>query len=96
MRTKGPCMISPLSPTPSNPDIQAQLRRKAQELESAFLSQMLDHAGLDSASGGFGGGIGEAQFSSFLRDEQATAMVRAGGIGLAEQFYRALAKEAGQ
>ncbi|ABA80515.1 chemotaxis protein chel [Rhodobacter sphaeroides] len=73
-------------------DPRPDLRRKAEELEAAFLSEMLGHTGLGSASGPFGGGIGEQQFASFLRDEQATGMVRSGGIGLAEQFYRSLTK----
>jgi len=37
-----------------------------------------------------GGGIGEEQFSSFLRDEHAGLMVKAGGIGLAEHLFNAL------
>ncbi len=74
------------------PDHQAALRAKAKELETAFLSEMLGHAGLDAAEGSFTGGIGESQFSSFLRQEQAKAMVDAGGIGLAEMIFRSLAE----
>ncbi|MFQ6773942.1 rod-binding protein [Cereibacter sphaeroides] len=82
-----------ITPKPSLAhDFRPDLRRKAEEFEAAFLSEMLGHAGLDAASGPFGGGIGEQQFASFLRDEQATGMVRSGGIGLAEQFYRSLTK----
>lgn len=89
-------MSIPISPgLPIAPDRQLALRQKAQELESAFLSQMLDYAGADATSDEFGGGIGESQFASFLRDEQAKAMVKAGGLGLAEQFYRSLAKADG-
>ena len=94
IRTKGMQMtILPLSPPDSR---QVQLRRKAEELEAAFLSQMIGLAGAGNPSSEFGGGIGESQFSSFLRDEQAKGMVRAGGIGLAEQFYRSLVKGDGQ
>lgn len=70
--------------------IQTTLRTKAAEIEASFLSEMLSHTGLDAVSGEFGGGIGEEQFSSFLRDEQAKAMVQKGGIGLAESLFRAL------
>ncbi|MCB6177958.1 rod-binding protein [Rhodobacter sp. Har01] len=63
---------------------------QARELEAAFLSEMLQHAGMDGESGSFGGGIGEEQFSSFLRLEQARQMVAKGGIGLAEQLFRAM------
>jgi Rod binding domain-containing protein len=68
----------------------AALRHLAQELEAAFLGEMLGHAGLGESRESFGGGIGEEQFASFLRREQATAMVRAGGIGLAESLFLAL------
>lgn len=78
-------VTSPLSARPSDP-----LRDKAAQLETAFLSQMLGQAGLGAASGAFGGGAGEAQFASFLRDEQARAMVDHGGIGLTESLYRAM------
>lgn len=69
---------------------QTVLRHRSEQLESQFLSQMLAHAGLDSALGGMGGGEGAAQFASFLRDAQADAMVRAGGLGLSEAFFRAM------
>lgn len=72
-------------PAPTDP-----LRAVAQELEATFLSEMLKSAGLGEPSKSFGGGIGEEQFSSFLRDAQAREMVRAGGVGLAESLYHAL------
>ena len=68
------------------------LRDRARDLEAAFLSEMLAHAGMDAKIGAFGGGIGEEQFASFLRTEQAVAMVKAGGIGLAESLFQALSK----
>ncbi|MDZ4135049.1 MAG: rod-binding protein, partial [Paracoccaceae bacterium] len=52
---------------------------------------MLGHAGFGAARDSFGGGIGEEQFASFLRNEQAAAMVKKGGIGLAEVLFRAMA-----
>lgn len=88
-----------LSP-PTRPDAAPQgplrgpLHAKAAELEAAFLAEMLRHAGLGTQTGAFGGGIGAEQFASFLREGQAKAMVRAGGIGLSEQLFRALAEEA--
>ncbi|MFZ1470039.1 MAG: rod-binding protein [Paracoccaceae bacterium] len=69
---------------------------KAKELEAAFLAEMLGHAGMDSdADSSFGGGIGESQFASFLRQEQAKLMVDRGGIGLAESLFRAMGGGAG-
>ncbi|SEO07016.1 Rod binding protein [Salinihabitans flavidus] len=68
----------------------AALHRVAQDLEASFLAEMLKSAGLGKVRESFGGGAGEEQFSSFLRQAQAKEMVRAGGIGLAESFYHAL------
>ncbi|WP_394351538.1 rod-binding protein [Paragemmobacter ruber] len=59
-------------------------------METAFLAEMLRHSGLSAQKGPFGGGIGEEQFASFLRDAQAGAIVSAGGIGLTEPLFRAL------
>lgn len=78
----------PPSPHPAGPD--AALRQKAQDLEAAFLAEMLGHAGLGRPPEVGGGGPGEAQFASFLRDAQAAALVRRGGIGLAEQIFEAI------
>lgn len=66
------------------------LRRAAEQLESAFLSEMLGAAGLGKSRETFGGGAGEEQFASFLRTAQADHMVQAGGIGLAERLFQAL------
>lgn len=65
---------------------------QAKALEASFLSEMLGYAGVGKTPEGFGGGIGEDQFGSFLRDEQARQMVENGGIGLAEQVFHALTK----
>jgi Rod binding domain-containing protein len=65
---------------------------KAQELEAAFLAEMLAHAGLGEMQGAFGGGEGEAHFTSFLRQEQARLMVEQGGIGLAELIFRTMSE----
>lgn len=88
----------PMNPLPmaAGPPLRAVssesgLRAKARELEVVFLSEMLSHAGADEAGvATMGGGIGEEQFSSFLRMEQARQMVAAGGIGLAEVLFRAM------
>ena len=66
------------------------LRDAAEKLEAQFLSEMLKSAGFGKARDAFGGGAGEDQFASLLRDAQAREMVRAGGIGLAESLYQAL------
>ena len=55
---------------------------------------MLKFAGTDKPPASFGGGIGEEQFGSFLRQAEADAMVRHGGIGLAEKLFEALKERA--
>ncbi len=68
----------------------ARLREAAVQLEATFLSEMLKAAGLGETPDGFGGGEGEEQFASFLRDTQALAMAQSGGIGLAEALFEAM------
>ena len=73
----------------------ATLRAAAQKLEARFLSEMLKPAGLGAPRDAFGGGAGEGQFASFLREAHAEEMTRAGGIGLAQPIFEALrAREA--
>jgi hypothetical protein len=51
---------------------------------------MFGHAGLGASDGPFAGGAGEDQFASLLRHAQAEAIVRRGGIGLAETIVRSI------
>lgn len=90
--------LPPIRQAPGHPPEIEPLRAKAQALEAAFLSEMLGLAGFGAARDSFGGGIGEDQFASFLRQEQATALVKRGGIGLAESLFKALSgvDDAGQ
>jgi len=67
-----------------------KLWKAAQQLEATFLAEMLKSAGLNNTSETFGGGVGEDQFASFLRQAQADEMVEAGGIGLAESLFNAM------
>ena len=77
----------PVVPRPAD---DVRLRALSQQLEAGFLAEMLGHAGFGAARESFGGGAGEEQFGSFLRQEQAKAMVRAGGLGLAESLFNAM------
>jgi peptidoglycan hydrolase FlgJ len=72
---------------------QDPLLEKAEEMEAAFLAEMLGHTGLDQMEGDFGGGEGEGQFASFLRQEQARLMVAKGGIGLAEMIFNSMTEQ---
>ncbi|MCE5974046.1 rod-binding protein [Sinirhodobacter sp. WL0062] len=89
-------MLDPTAPTgaataPSTP--KPALRQAAQDLEAAFLAEMLKQAGLGKSHQAFGGGAGEEQFSSFLVQEQASLMAQHGGIGLAERLFAAMQKD---
>lgn len=87
-----PALPPPRSATaiPSYMQSDSKLRDAAQKLEATFLAEMLKSAGLGESRQAFGGGIGEDQFTSFLREEQAKEMVKAGGIGLAEALFEAM------
>ncbi|MDV7270675.1 rod-binding protein [Thioclava sp. A2] len=89
-----------IDPTPTIPASRGpsatteKLRETAIKLEASFLAEMLKHTGLGATPDGFGGGVGEEQFSSFLRQEQANLMAHRGGIGLAETIFQALSRSA--
>ncbi|MBW4706966.1 rod-binding protein [Roseobacter sp. YSTF-M11] len=80
--------VGPNSAPTNNRDLA--LREVAQKLEASFLAEMLKSAGLGKTRDHFGGGSGEDQFGSFLVQEQAMQMVKAGGIGLTESLFQAL------
>lgn len=85
--------------TPLAPQAKLSLRDQglmdqARALEASFLAEMLGHAGMGESRESFGGGIGEDQFASFLRQEQARQMAAKGGIGLAEQLFASLSQRA--
>ena len=85
-------MIDPHLSLPVARDVV--LRMRAEQLEGQFLSEMLRHAGVGQTPDGFGGGIGDDQFASFLREAQAHAIVQRGGIGLATHIFNALVSRA--
>jgi flagellar protein FlgJ len=82
-----PTLPPSLPPAPAQP---TAIRRSAEALETAFLAEMLKSAGVYKPSESMGGGEGEEQFTSFLADAQARAMVARGGIGLSDQIERSL------
>lgn len=79
--------LSKIGPPPASAD---PLRVAAQKLETQFISEMLKSAGVGDARSEFGGGAGEDQFASFLRDAQAERIVAAGGFGLSAAIYASL------
>ncbi len=72
IRNQGiPMKVNQISTAPA---LMAPARAASEQLEQAFLEEMLKYCGPKSLSGAFGGGIGEDQFSSFLIQEQAVAL----------------------
>lgn len=80
--------VTSVSRTPNAND--TKLREMAEKLEASFLAEMLKHAGIGESRGAFGGGAGEEQFASFLRQAHAEKIAGSGGIGLAEQLFESL------
>ncbi len=90
--TTTPVLPAPRS-VPTLPDYiqnDAKLREAAQQLEVSFLAEMLKSTGLGAQVSAFGGGAGEEHFGSFLREAQASEIVKSGGIGLAEALFEAM------
>lgn len=83
------------APKTLTPKEDKALRQAAENLEATFLGEMLKAAGLGESRESFGGGAGEDQFSSFLVQQHAKAMVSSGGIGLAESIYNSLKERQG-
>ena len=52
------------------------------QLEQAFLEEMLKYCGPSAGQGDFSGGVGEEQFSSFLNREWAGLMASRMDLGL--------------
>ena len=62
-------------------------RKAAEEFETFFLTQVFETMTREmSLDEPFGGGPGESSWRSFLNEAYAQAMVRAGGIGLADRL----------
>ena len=93
-----PAPAARAAPPPGQaPDREDALMEAARALEASFLAEMLGAAGMGRTREAMGGGAGEDAFGSLLVREQAQAMTRAGGIGLAESIFETLlAREGGE
>ena len=69
------------------------LLKAAQKLETTFLAELLKSVRFGESGDALAGNTG-GQFTSFMTDEYAENIVQAGGIGLAESFFRALTGQA--
>jgi len=81
-------------PQPNRRPPEPDLLRSARALETAFLAEMLKSAGTARPAESLGGGAGEEQFTSFLAEAQARALVAAGGLGLTEVIAESLRRQA--
>lgn len=79
-------MQTPQLPPPSAASLQPV--SIAEQLEQAFLEEMLKYCGQATGGGGFSGGAGEAQFSSFLTREHAATLARQMDLGFANMLPR--------
>ncbi|KIC40710.1 flagellar rod assembly protein FlgJ [Ruegeria sp. ANG-R] len=82
--------ITATGATALSAQIPQKLKAASVELEAAFLAEMLKSAGLGQTRSSFGGGAGEDQFASFLVQQQARQMARAGGVGLSEIIFNSM------
>lgn len=69
---------------------EAVMRQSARAFETVFLTEMLKHSGVGRMGEHFNGGAGEAAFTDMLTQEYAREITRSGGLGLAEQVFRAM------
>jgi Rod binding domain-containing protein len=72
-------------------DPKAKARAQATDFEAVFLNSMFSQmfTGIDG-DGPFGGAGGAGVWRSFLSEQYAKSLARAGGIGIANNVYRAL------
>ncbi|MGH6725030.1 MAG: flagellar assembly peptidoglycan hydrolase FlgJ [Pseudolabrys sp.] len=70
---------------------KAKAHAAAQDFEAVFLNSMFQHmfTGVDG-EGPFGGEGATGVWRSVLTDQYAKAIVKAGGIGIADHVYRSL------
>ena len=64
----------------------APMARAGDQLETAFLAEMLKIAMPDQGAGAFGGGAGESQFSSFLVEQHAALLASRLDLGLTDRL----------
>lgn len=83
----------PVMPKPAAGASVAQLRKVSEDFEAVFVAQMLQpmFANL-GAEKPFGGGSSEAMWRSLQVEEYGKAIVKNGGIGVADSVFREMLK----
>lgn len=84
-------LLATKTPTKLSAKTDAQAKAKAQDFEAMFLNSMFQHmfTGLQG-EGPMGGKGATGVWRSFLTDQYAKNIAKAGGIGIADQVYRSL------
>ena len=76
--------------TTSPPKLNKNLTALSKEIETTFFTTFLKASGIEMVNKTFNGGVGEAQFSSFLTREYASIIAENSQTGLAQHIYKAL------
>jgi len=84
-------LLAAKTPAKLSAKTEAQAKAKAQDFEAMFLNSMFQHmfTGL-GGEGPMGGKGATGVWRSFLTDQYAKNIAKAGGIGIADQVYRSL------
>ena len=84
-----PRNVAPEAPAKPDSAQQRRARETAEDFESVFLAQMLQHMnmGIDP-EGPFGGGKGEEAYQSMVAEKYGEAITEMGGVGIADAIYR--------
>lgn len=84
-------LLAAKSPAKLSAKTDAQAKAKAQDFEAMFLNSMFQHmfTGLQG-EGPMGGKGATGVWRSFLTDQYAKNVAKAGGIGIADQVYKSL------
>ena len=94
----GPAASATAMPLAGRIDTPEQARAAAEEYESVFIGQMLQHmfAGIET-DGPFGGGHAEKIYRSMMSQEYARSLAQDGGVGIADHVLSEIlkAQEAG-
>jgi len=85
-----PAAQSALAADPNRALASSSARDNAEEFEAVFLNTMFEQMFGDVGKGPFNGGAAAGPWRSFLIDEYARTVAKAGGIGIADHVERAL------
>ncbi|TQS71477.1 flagellar biosynthesis protein FlgJ [Rhodobacteraceae bacterium] len=92
MQATSTLSVASLNPEYKKVAQEEKLRAAASEMEAGFLSEMLKYTGISENKSDFSGGVGESQFSSFLRDEYAKSIEETNKLGISKNIFDSMVK----